>query len=1151
MLNQPTSRRIFGAVASILFLGSCGTGTEEAEAGAPALLQMVSAADQTGVTGQPLAERLAVRVVDSAGRPVSGARVYWELDPDAGSLERASSTTDGDGVAENTWRLGSQAGKQVGRAQLEGVPTVEFTAVAASGAPITAHLTPAHETLLVHQVRKLEVGLTDHHGNSVDPDELTLSWTVTDPGVASVDDGGVVRALRPGRTEVRVSAESLVAEAVIEVRRLSAKGGTRVVSGTASLPAGADSSAGYVMTLLGGAVPLESHGFSVEVAADAATVILLMESDRTWGMAVVPAAPAASMPAESEVDIDARSTAAALLYLTPPFGLAPAEVSHELLEVIHSLPETGALAEVIASEIGTEGRFPAPDDPEYRTALLEAYGALVAALGTRPSGEGASGPAGWYGPAPLHAGLEFSDLRLDRSGTEPMAEVSVRNHALRWVSLYRWPATGSANPADSAGDGDWLMIPAAAACVSESGSLTHWFSRCWSGQAAGDPRGSHDLGLTLTPDRPRETLSAYGPGSGSEDGALPPNAPEMLWLPTMMTYVELVLGSVVMPLAGARVEEWMLEPGTDTDALEDMTELVRWLGDQAEALPALDRCIGDGDGTVDGLCVKEELCQHLGDEGWSVLAEAGRRLAPSFAAQFTEEELRWLGWRESLTFIMGRTGGVLARNAPEADRPLLQALLGPARADLHVGYNDLIGAAAISIPDGDGQSRRAVYPGEPLSEPPAVRVADQDGNPVAEAWLIWEVGAASGSVGGSARLVTETDADGIARVDWILGEGEDQQSLMAHLAGSEAALEFTASVFRWGQMTTSGTHHCGLNVKGEAFCWGEGTGGKLGTGSERNEPGPRPVMGEPRFTQLATAPGHTCGLTEEGAAFCWGDGSLGRLGRGSEESTAVPALIMSGPRSFVQITANGSHACGVADDGRGYCWGRGENGQLGTGSWGSSYHELVPTLVEGALRFSQLVTGSAHTCGLTRDGRAYCWGLDVWGRLGTVSTESKAAPVAVATDRTFTQIVSGSAHNCALTEDGEAFCWGYGWEGQLGTGRSGQGYEEPVPAAVSGNLRFVQLAAGSYHTCGLTPDGDAYCWGSGPCLGTGSPEDRAVPTPVHGDHRLVQLTAALRMTCGVTAEGRAYCWGPDASAVGWEPGEAGQFEPVRVEPPGG
>jgi alpha-tubulin suppressor-like RCC1 family protein len=1151
MLNQPTSRRIFGAVASILLLGSCGTGTDGAEAGAPALLKMVSAADQSGVTGQPLPERLAVRVLDGEGRPVSGARVYWELDPDAGSLERASSTTDRDGVAENTWQLGSQAGKQVGRVRLEGAPTLEFTAVAASGALINARVMPGHETLLVHQARRLEVALSDHHGNSVDPDEMALTWTITDPGVASVDDGGVVRALRPGRTEVRVSAESQVAEAVIEVRRLSAKGGNRVVSGTASLPAAADPSAGYVMTLLGGAVPLESHGFSVEVAADAATVILLMESDRIWGMTVVPAAPAGSMPAESEVDIDARSTAAALVYLTPPFGLAPPGVSHELLDVIHSLPETGALAEVIASEIDTEGRFPAPDDPEYRTALLEAYGALVAALGTRPFGEGASGPAGWAAPAPLHAGLEFSDLRLDRSGTDPTAGVSVRNHALRWVSLYRWPITGPADPADSAGDGGWLLIPAAAPCVFERGSLTHWFNRCWTGQAAGDPRGSHDLGLTLTPYRHREALSAYGPGSGGEAGALPPNAPEMLWLPTVMTYVEVVLGSVVVPLVGARVEERMLDGDTDTEALEYMTELVRWLGHQAEALPTLDRCIGDADGAVDGLCVKEELFQHAGDEGWSVLAEAGRRLAPSFAAQFTEEELRWLGWRENLTFIVGRTGGVLARISPEADRPLLQAMMSPARAELQVGYNELIGATAISIPHGDGQSRRAVYPGESLSEPPAVRVADQDGNPVAEAWVIWEVAAASGSVGGSAQLVTETDAEGIARVDWILGEGEEHQSLTAQLAGSEAALEFTASVFRWGQITTSGTHHCGLGLEGEAFCWGDGTGGRLGTGSERDEPGPRPVMGEPRFTQLATAPGHTCGLTEEGAAYCWGEGSLGRLGRGSEEAAAVPTPIMPGPRPFVQITANGSHACGLADDGRGYCWGRGENGQLGTGSWGSSYHELGPTLVEGGLRFSQLTTGSAHTCGLTRNGRAYCWGLDVWGRLGTISSESTDAPVPVTTDRIFTQIVSGSAHNCALTEDGEAFCWGYGWEGHLGTGRSGQGYQESVPAAVSGNLRFVQLAAGSYHTCGLTREGDAYCWGSGPSLGTGSPEDRAVPTPVHGSHRFVQLAAGVRMTCGVTAEGQAYCWGPGASTMGWDSGEAGQFEPVRVEPPRG
>lgn len=41
-------------MASILFLGSCGTDTEEAEAGAPALLMVVSATDRIFTQTSPL-----------------------------------------------------------------------------------------------------------------------------------------------------------------------------------------------------------------------------------------------------------------------------------------------------------------------------------------------------------------------------------------------------------------------------------------------------------------------------------------------------------------------------------------------------------------------------------------------------------------------------------------------------------------------------------------------------------------------------------------------------------------------------------------------------------------------------------------------------------------------------------------------------------------------------------------------------------------------------------------------------------------------------------------------------------------------------------------------------------------------------------------
>src|SRR5213076_1954999 len=81
---------------------------------------------------------------------------------------------------------------------------------------------------------------------------------------------------------------------------------------------------------------------------------------------------------------------------------------------------------------------------------------------------------------------------------------------------------------------------------------------------------------------------------------------------------------------------------------------------------------------------------------------------------------------------------------------------------------------------------------------------------------------------------------------------------------------------------------------------------------------------------------------------------------------------------------------------------------------------------------------------------------------------------------------------------GAAYCWGYNESGQLGVGTSegphtcryGSCSADPVPVVTG--LRWVSITAGGAHTCGLTPGGEAYCWGSNAYgqlgIGTAGPE---------------------------------------------------------------
>ncbi|MFA5566515.1 MAG: hypothetical protein WDA77_11415, partial [Acidimicrobiia bacterium] len=125
------------------------------------------------------------------------------------------------------------------------------------------------------------------------------------------------------------------------------------------------------------------------------------------------------------------------------------------------------------------------------------------------------------------------------------------------------------------------------------------------------------------------------------------------------------------------------------------------------------------------------------------------------------------------------------------------------------------------------------------------------------------------------------------------------------------------------------------------------------------------------------------------------------------------------------------------------------------------------------------------------------------------------------------QTSAGGGHTCGLTTDGDTYCWGNGGIGPLGNGNTNN---QNTPVKVSGNHSFVSITAGYLHTCALIAAGDVYCWGwnNHGQLGNGNTTNQLAPVKVVGNHSFVSITAGYLHTCGVTAEGDAYCWGYNA-----------------------
>lgn len=277
-----------------------------------------------------------------------------------------------------------------------------------------------------------------------------------------------------------------------------------------------------------------------------------------------------------------------------------------------------------------------------------------------------------------------------------------------------------------------------------------------------------------------------------------------------------------------------------------------------------------------------------------------------------------------------------------------------------------------------------------------------------------------------------------------------------------------------------------------------------------------------------------CGLTTGGEAYCQGSNSEGQLGYGLATTDQIRAPVaVTGGLSFVSITSGWAHSCGLTADGGAYCWGSNHQGQLGTDSIVVLSPE--PVEVSGGLAFAQIAAGGSHTCGLSVAGTAYCWGWNLRGQLGDGSTVNRRTPAPVATGGLeFTQISAGSQHTCGLTATGAAYCWGANFLGQLGDSSF---TDRHVPVPVSGGLSFGTLSTSNHsiQTCGLTNSGATYCWGDGHSIGI----DAAVPSPVATAVGLAfeRISVAWGHSCGLTTAGTVWCWGSfwgnggDASSI--------------------
>jgi alpha-tubulin suppressor-like RCC1 family protein/uncharacterized protein YjdB len=412
------------------------------------------------------------------------------------------------------------------------------------------------------------------------------------------------------------------------------------------------------------------------------------------------------------------------------------------------------------------------------------------------------------------------------------------------------------------------------------------------------------------------------------------------------------------------------------------------------------------------------------------------------------------------------------------------------------------------------------------------------------------VNSGGGRVSVSASEVRwESSNAGVASIDAqgvITAVAPGTATIRAHWTNYSDSTQVTVVQVTFESISAGGEHSCALETGGGTYCWGAndhgqaGRPGVIGSGSPIGFYYPTPVRIADgfAFSALSTRASRSCGITGSGAAFCWGDNWGGALGSNNFDDSWRPAPV-SGGLSFVEIDVGSNHTCAFVSSGAAYCWGNNYFGQLGT--WGVTASP-VPLAVSGWERFATLSAGSGHTCGLTSDGVAYCWGWNGPGLFSVGNPGSIGSPIPITGDLTFAQnlkflrIAAGDLHTCGVALNGSVYCWGANFDGQLGTGTT---YAlSTAPARVNSDLTFSLVGAGASHACALDVGGNAYCWGRNDHgqLGIGSITSNVFATPqlVSGGFRsggftFDRLSVGATHNCARTTAGIWYCWGGNDS----------------------
>jgi alpha-tubulin suppressor-like RCC1 family protein len=234
--------------------------------------------------------------------------------------------------------------------------------------------------------------------------------------------------------------------------------------------------------------------------------------------------------------------------------------------------------------------------------------------------------------------------------------------------------------------------------------------------------------------------------------------------------------------------------------------------------------------------------------------------------------------------------------------------------------------------------------------------------------------------------------------------------------------------------------------------------------------------------------------------YCWGAWPIGHVFNVFVKSNLYDDILKTPKKisdgSYKDMSMSSTLCVQRMSDDKWECIGRNDHGQVGAGfisAYGSD-PAIVPAtdslvLIDTNVNLRDLKINNFSACGLDDDGKVWCWGGDDFGQLGrpiSAPSMSYTRPQRTLWNNQYKSIYSGSGRfYCGITLDDRLECWGSNLYCELARPKvdsAGERFiQSDVPVEIQGLPKdWVSVAVGAWFGCVLTTEGDVWCWGSAP-----------------------------------------------------------------------